>query len=305
MYWGMVAASSVERLFRLCLVYRRIVCRPIDSMPDMETPSPPPPRPETLLEQLVALVRTRRSEFQSLLAAHQARLERAEASLERQLGTVQEGRQSAGVWQEPAEPEAAVVGLTGQGSPVGGRLDWEAEKRRILAAFEAETDPADVTQRLEANFDASPQTRRVEPSPVNVALQCSEQVIVQRDREIEELKQRLTARQRPADSEPGEAAGSDPLLDNDTAVLEERQRLQQLQEECRKKLCQAEVDLAVERARLARQRAELDERSRRPNTDAPSGPAKAAGTDPAQRPVRRRWLAQLGISDDDERPSKR
>ena len=92
-------------------------------------------------------------------------------------------------------------------------------------------------------------------------------------------------------------------LDRDDLIREERQRLADLQNEWREKIRQTEVELSLERAKLARQRAELDERAR-PSDDSLSNSKNdkardAAKENSARQLPRGRWLARLGITDPD------
>ena len=58
------------------------------------------------------------------------------------------------------------------------------------------------------------------------------------------------------------AAAVAQLLDTDELVRQERESLKQLQDGLREQLRKAEVDISLERAKLARERAELDEKLR-------------------------------------------
>ena len=90
-------------------------------------------------------------------------------------------------------------------------------------------------------------------------------------------------------------------LDRDELILQEREKLRKLQEEWRNKLRQAEIDISIERARIARQRVEIEDkvsaydsvRAQHKADDSASNP----GNQPKQ-PTRGRWLARLGLKDD-------
>jgi hypothetical protein len=86
-------------------------------------------------------------------------------------------------------------------------------------------------------------------------------------------------------------------------VREERENLQRIQEEWREKLRQSEVEISIERAKIARERLELEERMRsleleRTQSDAQGADASSAGKKTKGRP-RGRWLARLGLQDDE------
>jgi hypothetical protein len=173
-------------------------------------------------------------------------------------------------------------------SASGGVLDWETEKRRILAALEASEElhePGAGAERLQIQ-EIVAQTQRL---------------LAEKDRQIEEL------RKAAENSTSGVAASAarEEILDQDVVVREERENLRRLQDEWRDKLRQAEVDLSVQRAKLARQEAEINEKLRRLQ---PSGEpdAQSPGTPRTpEKPPRGRWLSLLGLAGDDPPPGKR
>ena len=67
----------------------------------------------------------------------------------------------------------------------------------------------------------------------------------------------------------------------------------------REQLKKAEIDISMERAKIARDRAELDEKlhslQREQAQQAAADPA--SGGDKAKKPTRGRWLSRLGLSD--------
>ena len=161
-----------------------------------------------------------------------------------------------------------------------GGLDWESEKRRILAALESEG---------EAEGDASG-ARRLE---VEQIIRTTDQAIGDKEREIAELKHLLENQSSNLGSVAVGAAALGSILDADNIVCEERENLSRLQAEWRDKLRQAEIEISVERAKLARQRAELEERARtltiqpqRPQSDPEAKP---------EPPVRGRWRESAGF----------
>ncbi len=124
----------------------------------------------------------------------------------------------------------------------------------------------------------------------------TDKIIAEKNREIEELQQLLNNQSNSLGSLALGAAALEPVFDQDVIIREERQRLQQLQEECRGKLRQAEIELAMERARLARRDAEIEEKLR--NGELRRASAETEALAPTGRPVRGRWRTQLGLTDD-------
>lgn len=215
-------------------------------------------------ESFARALRTQRTRLREFLAALGAREQRAKAELEAWLEEPTTARSAS-----PAPPAA---------------LDWEAEKRRILAALEAEEgdgSPADGRPNEAVLAELQEIVRR------------TDMLVAEKDREIAELKQLLQDQSANLGTVAVGAAAIGELLEADAIVREEREKLRLLQEEWREKLRAAEIEISVERAKLARQRAELEEmlrENRLPNPDN-AGPAKA------DTPQTGRWLARLGLKD--------
>jgi len=173
-----------------------------------------------------------------------------------------------------------------------GWLDWEAEKLRILASLEADDDREDEAQ----------QTQRL---GIVEVLRITDEVIAAKNSEIQQLKTRLEEQSRDGVAHTLDAASIDQILNNDAVVRAARGRLQRLQEEWGEKLREAEVELAVERAKIARQRAELEEQIRAVQ---PASSEQPATTDTdrqqAEPSGRGRWLARLGLTAADREPSR-
>jgi len=171
--------------------------------------------------------------------------------------------------------------------PSGKTLDWEAEKRRILAALEAESEPD----------GQPPPASRLE---VKEILRATDQIVADKDREILELKRTLEDQSTSLASVAVGAAAVGAVLDQDAVVQEERENLRRLQDEWAEKLRKAEVEISIERAKLARERAEIDDKIRafggRPGKS--EEPGDSAGKAP--RSTRGRWLARLGLKEGED-----
>ena len=174
-----------------------------------------------------------------------------------------------------------------------GWLDWEVEKQRILAA-------------LEADFDGDDKAQQHQRLKIEDVVRTTDKIIAAKDRKIQELNERLEGQSHHETvKSPGTASG-DRTLNGDTVTREERENFKQLQEQWRDKVRQAEVELALERAKIARQRAELEEQIRAAAAAAPDAPAAATDMDRlAERSTGGRWLARLGLTDADREPSRR
>ena len=86
------------------------------------------------------------------------------------------------------------------------------------------------------------------------------------------------------------------LFDGDELIQQERKHLEELQNEMREKLRQAEVELSMERAKLARERADLDEMLTNLETAAPKQSDSKAESEP-----RGRWLSRMGLDGGDKK----
>jgi hypothetical protein len=173
--------------------------------------------------------------------------------------------------------------------PSGKTLDWEAEKRRIVAALEAECDEGqpDAASRME----------------LEKVVRATDQVVADKNREILELQRTLQDQSTNLASLAVGAAAGGAVLDQDAVVQEERESLRCLQREWEEKLRNAEVEISIERAKLARERAEIDDKIRAlgGRTAKPDDSAGAGET--SARPSHGRWLSRLGLKDaDDAKP---
>ncbi len=177
----------------------------------------------------------------------------------------------------------------GRRREAGGVLDWESEKRRILAALEAECG----AEGEGAPASTSSGKNRLEIAAV---LRRTDAIVADKDREITELKQLLRDQSANLGSVAVGAAAVGDVLDRDAIILEERENLRRLRAEWEEKLRKAEIEISLERAKLARQHADLEERLRThggvPQKPGVSGTA-AAKPDKSSG----RWLARLGLKE--------
>lgn len=274
-------------------------------------------------DQVLASLHAERDGVRDFLAAQQTRLETAEATLEDAISRLEaaiseraagEGGETADddgyrrryemaiedlrelkannslLQEQLAKARATASTLAKQNRDQTTSVDWETEKRRTLAALESDLDEADPKLHAE----------RVKIEDV---LKTTEQIIAERDKEIEGLKKQL-------DQVPGSgpleqmATAMELTLQNDIVIQQERERLRQLEEQLQSRLCRAEIEISLERAKLARERTEMEERLRSAGLDT----SKTAGdsTEPAtEQPTRGRWLSRLGLTEADRERGKR
>ena len=171
-------------------------------------------------------------------------------------------------------------------APMGGHLDWEAEKRRILAALESEA----------GDDDQSTRTERMKTEQV---IRTTDKIVADKQREVTELQGLLASQSSNLASVAVGAAALGKSLDQDGIIRQEREALKQLQEQWREKLCQAEIEISLERAQIARQKAEVDARCRALAQPTPAQNESAGADKTDDKPLHGRWLARLGLKLDE------
>jgi DNA repair exonuclease SbcCD ATPase subunit len=189
------------------------------------------------------------------------------------------------------EAEAEEEGRSEPGqseNPNENRLDWEMQKLRLLGAMRSEADE---------NVDGDQAT-------IEGTIRITDEILAQKDQEIAELKQVLDHQSSNLGALAVGASAIGELFDSDELIRHEREKLQEMQLEWREKLRTAEIEISLERATLARERAAIEElqANQPPVVEAPPPP------DPAVTPrksSRGRWLARLGLRDVvEEKPSE-
>jgi hypothetical protein len=160
-------------------------------------------------------------------------------------------------------------------------MDWESQKRRLLASLEDEGDTEDEPARQE------------ERVRIASTIEMTDAIIAEKDKEIAELRSQLSNMSAAAPVEDAHSQQVNELLDADEVIAEHRQRIAQLERDMEATLRAAELELSLERAKIARERVELDELRAELNSLrqelAPNGM-------PAPGAPRRRWLSKLGLS---------
>jgi hypothetical protein len=163
-------------------------------------------------------------------------------------------------------------------------FSWEERKLAWLRQLEHET-------QVENNVSPS---RVLE---IEKVIERTDQEVLRRDKEIADLKSLLQEQSVASNGMAVGAAAIAQIIEADDLIIEERQRLKQLQEDWEQKQRQGEIEMSLERAKLARERLELQERMRSleamhanqvmDEKGAPS-PGKSKGN----------WLARLGLRDE-------
>jgi hypothetical protein len=183
-----------------------------------------------------------------------------------------------------ANATAAAVGL--QGHIPSGRLDWEAEKRRIFAA-------------LDADFDTDDPQQCADRLKIENVLRTTQQVIADKDCQIVALQQQLEEQCARQAADESHQAALDQAVNADAIIQQERERLVDLQKEWQEKLRHAEIEISLERAKLARQRAEIEEQVHRSEKESAKSTIPGSSAGPGQRSTTGQWLARLGLTEAD------
>jgi hypothetical protein len=184
------------------------------------------------------------------------------------------------------------LGILGAGkSPES--MTWEQRKAAILEQLSRE----DASEAMSAQ-----QVLDIRKEVDSLATQLRT-----RDSEISRLRKQLASRATSCDITPRQPAAEIECLelthrlDSDRLIVEEREKLQAARKEWEEKLRRAEVELSMERAKLARERRAIEQRSEELD-------ARLASLESQERDIRgadiqdedepkRRWLKQLGLGD--------
>jgi hypothetical protein len=163
-----------------------------------------------------------------------------------------------------------------------GGMDWESQKRRLLASLEdgsnAEETPAQKKER----------------ASIESTIEMTDAIVAEKDRQIAKLENQLATGNEGAACQIEHDPKVKELLDTDEIIAEHRKRISEVEQEIEQKLRTAELELSVERAKIARQKVELEEL--RSDLESQRQAFEAAGGTPVQGQPRRRWLSKLGLS---------
>lgn len=187
-----------------------------------------------------------------------------------------------------AAPAAGNASLNG--------MDWEAQKQRLLA-------------QLESDFDEKDEQQKADKLTVRAAIEATDQAIAAKDQELAEMGRDLAELRKLLENQSDNigqfAVGASAfagMLDKDELIRQERENLQKLQDSLREQLRKAEIDISMERAKVARDRAEFEEKlsafEEQRARLAPSG--EEGGSEKSKKPPRGRWLERLGLKPGDE-----
>ena len=172
-------------------------------------------------------------------------------------------------------------------TPAGANLDWEAMKSQMMAS-------------LADDFEGDDKEHKEEKLAIEGAIRITDEVVADKEREIAELRTLLESQSETVGEVSIGAAAIAEMIDKDEIVQQEREQLAQLKEQWREKLRQAEIEISVERAKMARQRADIEDRQQTLDSSEVRHEAGDKNGSAEAKPGRGRWLARLGLKDLDE-----
>ncbi len=161
-------------------------------------------------------------------------------------------------------------------------LTWEERKKLIMQQLESELE----------NSESSTEEQQVAQLEIKQVLATTQMEIDRRDLEIQEL-QRIVEQQ--SDTRQGVAIGAAAIaqmFDSDELLGQEREKLREIQREWQEKLRQTEIDLSMERAKLARERLQLESELETCKHEKTTFEADAG------MPKKRKWLEHLGLREE-------
>ncbi len=132
---------------------------------------------------------------------------------------------------ENRDLEARLSSAAPVAKPLGGGSDWEARKRQLLASLEEELGFNDE--------------RAEERATIEGTIRITDEVLAEKQREIDAL----LAERSVEITQAAAAADHTELFDADEVIAAERQRIATLRADWETKLCAAELDLSIERAK--------------------------------------------------------
>ena len=170
----------------------------------------------------------------------------------------------------------------GGGAAASGATDWESMKQRMM-------------QQL-SGLDEGNEKDKADKLTIEGAMKITDEVVAEKEKEIQELRRALDSQAQSVGEVAVGAAAIAQMLDSDELIRQERESLQGLQQGLREQLKKAEIDISLERAKLARERAELDEKLRTIEAERPA-PGAPPEDPKAKKGGGRKWLERLGLGD--------
>lgn len=166
-------------------------------------------------------------------------------------------------------------------------LSWEERKRELLQQLETESN-----NESGENLSIDAELQRI--------LAEKNQELASREQEIRELRNLV---EQQSISQNGFAIGAAAVADiveADDIIIAERMKLREMQHEWEQKQRQAEIEMSLERAKLARERLELQDKLRELQQLQKGAGTNEGNSSSDKSPTKQRgnWFARLGLKDD-------
>ncbi len=170
--------------------------------------------------------------------------------------------------------------------PIGHKsetLTWEQRKEALLQQLEAENHSDTLRDPNKA-------------IEVEQILERTSTEIQRRDEEIADLKALIEQQSIARNGISIGVSAIAEMIESDALIVAERLRLKELRDEWEQKQRQAEIEMSMERAKLARERLEIQEKTQQYSDNNPvqTEEEKKSG----KMRTRGRWLARLGLRDE-------
>jgi len=189
-----------------------------------------------------------------------------------------------------AKAKSAAGKAAATGAAASNAMDWESRKQQLLAKLEADSD------------DEADEKAQADKLTIEGTIRMTDQIIADKEKELIELRKLLEDQSSNIGGLAVGAAAIASMLDGDELIKQERATLKQMQEQLQEQLKRAEIDISVERAKLARERSTMEEKlrafeqekSKMPGVkDTPVIDTKKKGSGGG------RWLSKLGLGGDE------
>lgn len=169
----------------------------------------------------------------------------------------------------------------------GGEEKWEDLKRKLLMSLEDETGEMS-------------DSRQEERASIEHTIRITDDVVASKDREILDLKQQLEANEVATTQESVDRESLENAADCDEYIQQQRQKLAEMEHTLTEKLRKTEMELSLERAKIAREQSELADWRIELESLRDSLPLKGGegGTNTGGG-GKGRWFSKLGLGGDE------
>ena len=157
----------------------------------------------------------------------------------------------------------------------------DAQKRALLAQLESE--------------EAVDEDRVDELMSIREVIEVTDKALAGKDAEIIELQQLLAQQSENIGGVAVGAAAIEEILNHDELIQQERESLERMKSEWRDKLGKAEIEISMERAKIAREKKELEAEIEKLQEERKQIIEEVSGSENADAAQKNRWFARLGL----------